>query len=84
MTMNTYLKTARNLGIAVVAAISLAACATKGDIEHINARLDSIDSQVQSSAQASSAANAATNQRLDSIDARVQALETRPGHRPRG
>jgi tetrahydromethanopterin S-methyltransferase subunit G len=84
MTKNKYLTTARNLGIAVVAAMSLAACATKNDIRAINTRLDSIDAQVQSSAQASSAANAATNQRLDAIDSRVQALEARPGHRPRG
>ena len=84
MTMNKYLTKARTLGIAIVATMSLAACATKGDIEHINARLDSIDAQVQSSAQSSQAANTATNQRLDQIDARVQALETRPGRRPRG
>ncbi len=84
MTMTKKLAAARTFGVAIIAALSLTACATKGDIEAINTRLGSIEAQVQSSAQASSAANAATNQRLDAIDARVQALETRPGRRPRG
>lgn len=84
MTMTKTLTKARTLGVAIIAALSLTACATKGDIENINTRLDSIDAQVQSSAQASSAANSATNQRLDAIDARVQQLETRAGRTPRG
>ena len=78
-------------GAAMVAALSLGACATRDDIAQINTRLDSIDAQVQSAAQnAAQNAQAANqnsqraNQRLDAIEGRVTALETQPARRPRG
>jgi murein lipoprotein len=74
-------------GVAIVAAMTLGACATKEDIQGINTRLDSIDARVASAAQSAESANqgaARANQRLDSIEGRVQALETRPSRQPRG
>lgn len=74
-------------GLAIVAALSLTACATRDDIAQINTRLDSIDLRVQSAAQSAEAANQGSqraNQRLDAIEGRVQALETQPARRPRG
>ena len=74
-------------GAAMVAALSLGACATRDDIAQINTRLDSIDAQVQSAAQNAQAANQNSqraNQRLDEIEGRVTALETQPARRPRG
>lgn len=74
-------------GAAMVAALSLGACATRDDIRQINTRLDSIDAQVQSAAQNAQAANQNSqraNQRLDAIEGRVTALETQPARRPRG
>jgi len=81
------LTTVRTFGIAIVAALSLGACATRDDIAQINSRLDSIDAQVQSAAQNSQAANQSSqraNQRLDAIEGRIQQLETQPARRPRG
>jgi len=74
-------------GVAIIAAMSLSACATKDDIAGINTRLDSIDSRVSSAAQSAEAANQGSqraNQRLDAIEGRVTALETQPARRPRG
>jgi murein lipoprotein len=87
MPMTKHLTTARTLGVAIIAALSLGACATRDDITQINTRLDSIDARVQSAAQSAEAANQNSqraNQRLDQIESRVQALETQPGRRPRG
>jgi murein lipoprotein len=83
----TKLTTVRTLGVAIIAALSLGACATKDDIAGINSRLDSIDAQVQSAAQNAQAANQSAtraNQRLDEIEGRIQQLETQPARRPRG
>lgn len=83
----TKLTTIRTAGIALVAALSLGACATRDDITNINTRLDSIDAQVQSAAQNAQAANQNSqraNQRLDAIEGRVQQLESQPARRPRG
>ena len=81
------LTAARTLGIVILAALTLGACATREDIAQINSRLDSIDAQVQSAAQNSRSANesaARANQRLDSIEGRIQQLETQPARRARG
>ena len=81
------LKTARTLGVALVATLSLAACATKEDIAGINSRLDSIDAQVESASQNAQAATQSAqraNQRLDQMEGRIQALESQPARRPRG
>ncbi|MBC7767962.1 MAG: hypothetical protein H7124_04185 [Phycisphaerales bacterium] len=83
----TKLTTVRTLGVALVAAMSLGACATREDIAGINSRLDSIDAQVQSAAQNSQAANQSaqrTDQRLNQVEGRIQQLETQPARRPRG
>jgi murein lipoprotein len=77
----------KTLGVAIVAALTLGACATRDDIAQINSRLDSIDAQVQSAASNAAAANESAqraNQRLDSIEGRVQALEAGPARSPRG
>ncbi|WP_349257271.1 hypothetical protein [Vitreimonas sp.] len=87
MPMMKHLTTARTLGVVIVATLSLGACATREDIANINARLDSIDAQVQTAAQNSQAANQSAqraNQRLDEIEGRIQQLETQPARRPRG
>jgi len=76
-----HLTTARTLGVAIVATLSLAACATKDDIAAINTRLDQLDSRVQSAAQSADSANQSAqraNQRLDQLEGRVQRLETQP------
>lgn len=81
------LKAARTLGVAIIAALSLAACATKEDIAGINSRLDQIDARVQSAAQSAESANESAtraNQRLDQMEGRIQQLETQPARRPRG
>jgi len=83
----TKLTAVRAFGVAIVAAMSLGACATREDIANINTRLDSIDAQVQTAAQNSQAANQSAqraNQRLDTIEGRIQQLETQPARRPRG
>jgi len=78
---------ARTLGVAIFAAVSLGACATRDDIRQINTRLDSIDAQVARAAASSESANqnaARANQRLDNIEGRVQQLEQQPARRARG
>jgi len=82
-----HLTTARTLGVAILATLSLAACATRDDIAQINSRLDQIDARVQSAAQSAESANQnaqRANQRLDQMESRIQQLETRPGRAPRG
>jgi len=79
---------ARPLGLAIVAALSLTACATyDDDFARINSRLDQLDSRVQGAAQSADAASQSAeraNQRLDQIESRVQQLETAPRRKPRG
>ena len=85
---NQHLKTVRTLGVALVAALGLASCATYDDeFASINSRLDQLDTRVQSAAQSAEAANQSAqraNQRLDSIEGRVQQLESSPRRVPRG
>lgn len=79
---------ARIAGVALVAALSLGACATyDDDFAAINSRLDQLDSQVASAASNAQSANASAqqaNQRLDAMEGRIQALESQPARRPRG
>jgi murein lipoprotein len=87
MVMTKHLMTARTLGVAIVAALTLGACATRDDIAQINSRLDSIDARVQSAAQSAESANQNSqraNQRLDQMEGRIQQLETQPARRARG
>ena len=82
-----HLKTARMLGVAIIA-LSLGACATyKDEFAGINSRLDQLDTKVQGAAQSADAANQSAqqaNQRLDQREGRVQQLETAPRKKPRG
>ena len=82
------LVTARTLGVALVAAVGLSACATYDDeFAGINSRLDQLDSRVQGAAQSAESANQSAqraNQRLDQIEGRVQQLESAPRRVPRG
>ena len=79
---------ARTLGVAIVATLGLAACATYDDeFAEINSRLDQLDTRVQSAAQSAESANQSAqqaNQRLDQIEGRVQQLEAAPRRKPRG
>jgi murein lipoprotein len=87
MLLSKRLTTARKLGVAIVAALTLGACATKEDIDAINLRLDQLDSRVQSAAQSADAANESAqraNQRLDQMEGRIQRLESQPARVPRG
>ena len=82
-----HLTKARALGVVIVAALSLGACATREDIAGINSRLDQIDARVQSAAQSAESANQSAqraNQRLDQMEGRIQQLETQPARRARG
>ena len=80
--------TARTLGVAIVAALGLAGCATyDDDFAAVNSRLDQLDTRVQSAAQSAESANQSAqqaNQRLDQMESRVQQLEAAPRRRPRG
>lgn len=82
------LTTARTLGVAIVATMGLASCATyKDEFASINSRLDQLDMKVQNAAQSAESANQSAqqaNQRLDQIESRVQRLETAPSRKPRG
>jgi murein lipoprotein len=81
------LTAARALGVAIVATLTLGACATKEDINAINSRLDSIDARVQSAAQSAESANQnaqRANQRLDQMEGRIQQLESQPARGARG
>lgn len=82
------LKTARTLGVAIIATLSLGACATyKDEFASINSRLDQLDTKVQGAAQSAESANQSAqqaNQRLDQIEGRVQQLERAPRRSPRG
>lgn len=79
---------ARTLGVAIVATVGLASCASyKDEFAGINSRLDQLDTRVQGAAQSAESANQSAqqaNQRLDQIEGRVQKLETKPGRPPRG
>ena len=83
-----HLVMARTLGVAIVATVGLASCATyKDEFAGINSRLDQLDTRVQGAAQSAESANQSAqqaNQRLDQIEGRVQQLETKPGRPPRG
>ncbi len=83
-----YLVMARSLGMALVATLGLASCATyDDDFARVNSRLDQIDTKVQSAAQSAESANQSAqqaNQRLDQMESRVQKLETSPRRVPRG
>ncbi len=83
-----HLVMARTLGVAIVATVGLASCATyKDEFAGINSRLDQIDTKVQSAAQSAESANQSAqqaNQRLDQMESRVQKLETSPRRVPRG
>jgi len=78
----------RTFGMAIVATVGLASCATYDDeFAGINSRLDQIDTKVQGAAQSAESANQSAqqaNQRLDQIEGRVQKLETSPRRVPRG
>ena len=82
------LKLARTLGVAILATVSLGACATyKDEFATINSRLDQLDVKVQGAAQSAESANQSAqqaNQRLDQIEGRVQQLEKAPRRTPRG
>ncbi|MGE8281276.1 MAG: hypothetical protein ACN6O2_12660 [Stenotrophomonas sp.] len=79
---------ARTLGVAIVATMGLASCATyKDEFAGINSRLDTLDTKVQGAAQSAESANQSAqqaNQRLDQIEGRVQQLESAPRRTPRG
>lgn len=79
---------ARTLGVAIVASMGLAGCATYSDeFAGINSRLDQLDAKVQSAAQSAESANQSAqqaNQRLDQMESRVQRLEAAPRRVPRG
>jgi murein lipoprotein len=82
-----HLTKARTLGVAIVATLGLAACATQEDMDAANLRIDQLDAQVQSAAQGAQAANQSAqraNQRLDQLEGRVQQLEAQPARTPRG
>ncbi|WP_411833364.1 hypothetical protein [Pseudoxanthomonas mexicana] len=83
-----HLVMARTLGVAIVAALSLGACATYDDeFAGINSRLDQLDTRVQGAAQSAESANQSAqqaNQRLDQIEGRVRQLEAAPRRVPRG
>jgi len=79
---------ARALGVAIIATLGLASCATYDDeFATINSRLDQLDAKVQGAAQSAESANQSAqqaNQRLDQLEGRVQQLEAAPPRKPRG
>ena len=79
---------AHTLGVALVASLGLASCATyRDEFAGINSRLDQLDTKVQGAAQSAESANQSAqqaNQRLDQMESRVQQLETAPRRKPRG
>lgn len=83
-----HLTKARVLGVAIVATLGLASCATYDDeFAGINSRLDQLDTRVQGAAQSAESANQSAqqaNQRLDQMEGRVRQLETAPRRVPRG
>jgi murein lipoprotein len=85
---NEHRAAARVFGVAIVAALSLSACATyDDDFARINTRLDQLDTRVQSAAQSAETASQSAqqaNQRLDQLEGRVQQLESGPRRKPRG
>lgn len=87
-TTQRYLKKACVLGVAMVATVGLAGCATYADeFAGINSRLDQLDTRVQGAAQSAESADQSArqaNQRLDQIEGRVRQLESAPRRVPRG
>ena len=87
-TNKQHLISPRTLGVALVAALSLAGCKTyDAEFATVNSRLDQLDTTVQGAAQSAESANQAAqqaNQRLDQLEGRVQKLETAPPRKPRG
>lgn len=83
-----HLQMARMLGVAILAAAGLPACATYDDeFAGINSRLYQVDAQGQSAAQSAESANQSAqqaNQRLDQMESRVRQLEEAPRRVPRG
>ena len=83
-----HLPMVRMLGVALLAAASLSACATYDDeFAGINSRLDQLDTRVQGAAQSAESANQSAqqaNQRLNQLESRVQNLEAAPRRTPRG
>lgn len=83
-----HLQMARMLGVAILAAASLSACATYDDeFAGINSRLYQVDAQGQSAAQSAESANQSVqqaNQRLNQLESRVQTLEAAPRRTPLG
>ena len=83
-----HLPMARTLGVAILTAVSLSACATYDDeFAGINSRLDQLDTRVQGAAQSAESANQSAqqaNQRLDQMESRVRQLEEAPRRVPRG
>ncbi|MEZ5961724.1 MAG: hypothetical protein R3C30_15080 [Hyphomonadaceae bacterium] len=83
-----HLTRARVLGVAIVAALSLGACASYDDeFATINSRLDQLDARVSSAAQSAESADQnaqRANQRLDQMEGRIQQLESGPARRARG
>ncbi len=83
-----HLAMGRALGVAIVATLGFAGCASyDDDFATINSRLDQIDTRVQSAAQSAESANQSAqqaNQRLDQLEGRVQQLERAPRRAPRG
>ena len=88
MVSANHLRTARMLGVAMVATLGLSGCATYDDeFAAINSRLNQLDTRVQGAAQSAESANQGAqraNQRLDQIEGRVQQLESSPRRVPRG
>ena len=83
-----HLTMARTLGVALVAALGLAGCASYDDeFRTTTRRLDQLDRKVRGAAQSAESANQSAqqaNQRLDALEGRVQQLETAPPRKPRG
>ena len=83
-----HLTMARALGVAIVATVGFAGCATYDEeFAGINSRLDQLDTRVQNAAQSAESANQSAqqaNRRLDQMESRVQQLETAPRRSPRG
>lgn len=86
--MKQYLTATRTLGVAILASLSLGACATYDDeFAAINSRLDQLDDRVATASQNADSANQSAqraNQRLDQMESRIQQLETQPARRARG
>lgn len=88
---NNALALVRNASIALLATLSLGACATRQYVDEqiagSNSRVEAVDQRVQSAVQRSEAAATearTANQRIDQLEGRVNRLEQAPVRRPRG